>query len=32
MLRLRAAFEGGETQPPERYFDLSYHRRALAAF
>lgn len=30
-LRLRAAFEGGATRPPERYFDLSYHRRALAA-
>ena len=30
-LRLRAAFEGGAVQPPERYFDLSYHRRALAA-
>jgi ABC-type nitrate/sulfonate/bicarbonate transport system substrate-binding protein len=30
-LRLRATFEGGTAQRPERYFDLSYHRRALAA-
>jgi NitT/TauT family transport system substrate-binding protein len=29
-LRLRAAFEGGASSPPERYFDLSYHRAALA--
>jgi ABC-type nitrate/sulfonate/bicarbonate transport system substrate-binding protein len=31
MLRLRATFEGSAPQPPERYFDLSYHRRAIAA-
>jgi ABC-type nitrate/sulfonate/bicarbonate transport system substrate-binding protein len=31
MLRLRAAFEGRATQLSERYFDLSYHRRALDA-
>jgi ABC-type nitrate/sulfonate/bicarbonate transport system substrate-binding protein len=31
VLRLRAAFEDGAIQPSERYFDLSYHRRALAA-
>ena len=30
-LRLREAFEGGASQPPERYFDLSYYHRALAA-
>jgi ABC-type nitrate/sulfonate/bicarbonate transport system substrate-binding protein len=30
-LRLRTTFEGGTAQRPERYFDLSYHRRALAA-
>jgi ABC-type nitrate/sulfonate/bicarbonate transport system substrate-binding protein len=30
-LRLRATFEGGTAQRPERHFDLSYHRRALAA-
>jgi ABC-type nitrate/sulfonate/bicarbonate transport system substrate-binding protein len=32
MLRLRATFEDGAILPAERYFDLSYHRRALAAF
>jgi ABC-type nitrate/sulfonate/bicarbonate transport system substrate-binding protein len=31
VLQLRAAFEGSATQSPERYFDLSYHRHALAA-
>jgi ABC-type nitrate/sulfonate/bicarbonate transport system substrate-binding protein len=30
VLRLRAAFEGNEPSPPEKYLDLSYHRRALA--
>jgi ABC-type nitrate/sulfonate/bicarbonate transport system substrate-binding protein len=30
VLRLRAAFEGGTPASPERYFDLSYLRRALA--
>jgi len=30
-LQVRAAFEGGAAQPSERYIDLSYHRRALAA-
>jgi ABC-type nitrate/sulfonate/bicarbonate transport system substrate-binding protein len=31
MLRLRATFERQAPATPERYFDLSYHRRALAA-
>jgi ABC-type nitrate/sulfonate/bicarbonate transport system substrate-binding protein len=31
MLRLRAAFQGNAPAPAERYFDLAYHRRALAA-
>jgi ABC-type nitrate/sulfonate/bicarbonate transport system substrate-binding protein len=31
MLRLRAASEGRALAPAERYFDLSYHGRALAA-
>jgi len=30
VLRLRADFEGRTAAPPERYFDLSFHRRALA--
>ena len=30
VLRLRAPFEGSEPSPPEKYLDLSYHRRALA--
>jgi ABC-type nitrate/sulfonate/bicarbonate transport system substrate-binding protein len=30
VLRLRAAFEGTEPASPEKYFDLSYYRRALA--
>jgi ABC-type nitrate/sulfonate/bicarbonate transport system substrate-binding protein len=31
MLRLRAAFQGNAPAPAERYFDLAYHARALAA-
>jgi len=31
VLRLRATYEGREPPVPDRYFDLSYHRRALAA-
>jgi ABC-type nitrate/sulfonate/bicarbonate transport system substrate-binding protein len=31
VLRLRAAFEGGSASPPEKYFDLACHTRALAA-
>jgi ABC-type nitrate/sulfonate/bicarbonate transport system substrate-binding protein len=31
VLALRAEFEGGTIAPPERYLDLSYHARALAA-
>ena len=30
VLRLRAAFDGVEPSPPEKYLDLSYYRRALA--
>jgi ABC-type nitrate/sulfonate/bicarbonate transport system substrate-binding protein len=30
VLRLRTAFEGGSASPPEKYFDLTWHRRALA--
>jgi ABC-type nitrate/sulfonate/bicarbonate transport system substrate-binding protein len=30
VLRLRAAFEGGEPSPPDKYLDLSYYRCALA--
>lgn len=30
MLRLRAEFTGGVLAPPEKYFDLSYYKRALA--
>jgi ABC-type nitrate/sulfonate/bicarbonate transport system substrate-binding protein len=30
VLRLRASHEGHEPPAPERYFDLSYHRAALA--
>jgi ABC-type nitrate/sulfonate/bicarbonate transport system substrate-binding protein len=31
VLRLRAAFESGNASPPEKYFDLACHARALAA-
>jgi ABC-type nitrate/sulfonate/bicarbonate transport system substrate-binding protein len=31
VLRLRADFTGAAPLPPERYFDLSYYRRALAS-
>ncbi len=30
VLRLRTAFEGGNASPPEKYFDLTWHRLALA--
>jgi ABC-type nitrate/sulfonate/bicarbonate transport system substrate-binding protein len=30
VLKLRADFEGRPAAPPERYFDLSFHRRAIA--
>ena len=30
VLRLRADFEGRTPAPPEKYFDLSFHRRAIA--
>jgi len=30
VLRLRADFEGRSPEPPEKYFDLSFHRLALA--
>ena len=30
VLRLRAAFDGVEPSPPEKYLDLSYYRCALA--
>jgi ABC-type nitrate/sulfonate/bicarbonate transport system substrate-binding protein len=30
VLRLRAASEGGSASPPEKYFDLTWHSRALA--
>jgi ABC-type nitrate/sulfonate/bicarbonate transport system substrate-binding protein len=30
VLKLRADFEGHIPAPPEKYFDLSFHRRALA--
>jgi ABC-type nitrate/sulfonate/bicarbonate transport system substrate-binding protein len=30
VLRLRADFEGRAPAPPEQYFDLSFHQRALA--
>jgi ABC-type nitrate/sulfonate/bicarbonate transport system substrate-binding protein len=30
VLRLRTAFEGGNASPPEKYFDLTWHKRALA--
>ena len=30
VLRLRAQAEGSAPAPPDRYFDLSFHRRALA--
>jgi ABC-type nitrate/sulfonate/bicarbonate transport system substrate-binding protein len=30
VLRLRASFEGSEPPSPDRYFDLSHYRRALA--
>jgi hypothetical protein len=31
VLRLRASYEGREPPAPDKYFDLSYHRLALAA-
>jgi ABC-type nitrate/sulfonate/bicarbonate transport system substrate-binding protein len=31
VLRLRTAFEGGNASPPEKYFDLTWYRRAQAA-
>jgi ABC-type nitrate/sulfonate/bicarbonate transport system substrate-binding protein len=31
VLRLRADFEGRTPPPPEKYFDLSFHRRGLAS-
>jgi len=31
VLRLRASYEGREPPAPDRYFDLSWHRQALAA-
>ena len=31
VLKLRARFEGRAAAPPERYFDLSFHRQALAS-
>jgi len=30
VLKLRADFEGCIPAPPEKYFDLSFHRRAIA--
>jgi len=30
VLRLRADFEGSTPEPPEKYFDLSFHQLALA--
>ena len=30
VLRLRTGFEGGNASPPEKYFDLTWHRLALA--
>ena len=30
VLRLRTASEGGSASPPEKYFDLTWHSRALA--
>ena len=30
VLKLRAGFEGRAAAPPEKYFDLSFHRQALA--
>ncbi|HVV63082.1 MAG TPA: ABC transporter substrate-binding protein [Pseudolabrys sp.] len=30
VLKLRAEFEGGVTQPPEKYIDLGYYEKALA--
>ncbi|HXZ23075.1 MAG TPA: ABC transporter substrate-binding protein [Pseudolabrys sp.] len=30
VLRLRAKFEGGTPNPPEKYLDLSYYQKALA--
>ena len=30
VLKLRADFEDSAAAPPERYFDLSFHRQALA--
>ena len=31
VLKLRSDFEGREPAPPRKYFDLSFHARALAA-
>jgi ABC-type nitrate/sulfonate/bicarbonate transport system substrate-binding protein len=31
VLKLRAGFEGRAVAPPDKYFDLSFHRRALAS-
>ena len=31
VLKLRSEFEGGQPLAPEKYLDLSYYRRALAA-
>jgi ABC-type nitrate/sulfonate/bicarbonate transport system substrate-binding protein len=31
VLKLRADFEGRPAAPPEKYFDLSFHRQALAS-
>jgi ABC-type nitrate/sulfonate/bicarbonate transport system substrate-binding protein len=31
VLKLRADFEGRAAAPPERYFDLAFHRRAVAS-
>jgi ABC-type nitrate/sulfonate/bicarbonate transport system substrate-binding protein len=31
VLRLRASYEGREPSAPDRYFDMTYHRAALAA-
>jgi hypothetical protein len=31
LLKLRSEFEGGPPLAPEKYLDLSYYRRALAA-
>ena len=31
VLRLRTAFEDGNASPAEKYFDLTWHKRALAS-